>query len=145
MPIYRIVVNEANYFNNGMVVNEAKVLRAHLWPFLFIQDKGYQTATSKSRRNKGYKKVTLKYLCWCRITQHLTPLNIIFDIIIKTPSCYLLINLIFLIVGAGAFPQDEVHRIVEDHKKKCHALEHRYSSKCQTQSVSNKLLFVFEK
>jgi len=26
MPIYRIAVNEANYFNSGMVVNKAKVL-----------------------------------------------------------------------------------------------------------------------
>jgi len=27
MPIYRIAVNVANYFNSEMVVNEAKVLR----------------------------------------------------------------------------------------------------------------------
>jgi len=26
VPIYRIALNEANYFNSGMVVNEAKVL-----------------------------------------------------------------------------------------------------------------------
>ena len=47
-----------------------------------------------------------------------------------------------LVIGAGAFPQDEVHKIVEDHKKKCHALEHRYSSKCQTQNVSNVQLYL---
>jgi len=31
VPVYRIALNKANYFNNGMVDNEAKVLskRAH--------------------------------------------------------------------------------------------------------------------